>query len=91
MINVNGVQPAGSAGAVEPVGKAMSAPPAAASQGVSDVVEISLAARLTAKLQEAPAIRADLVAKVKAEIASGVYETPERLDVAVDRLLKDIL
>jgi len=91
MINVNGVQPAGGAGAVEPVGKAISANPAAPSQGIADVVEISQAAQLTAKLQATPAIRADLVEKVKAEIAAGTYETPERLQVAVDRLLKDLL
>ena len=91
MINVNGVQPAGGAGAIEPVGRAISANPAAPSQGVSDVVEISLAARLTAKLQETPAIRADLVERVKAEIASGAYETPERIQIAVERLLKDLL
>lgn len=91
MINVNAVQSAGGAGSIEPVGKAISANPGAPSQGVSDVVEISLAARLTAKLQEAPAIRADLVARVKAEIASGAYETPERLQIAADRLLKDVL
>jgi negative regulator of flagellin synthesis FlgM len=91
MTNVNGVLPPGAPGAVEPVGKMSIAVPAGPSQGISDVVEISMAAQLAAKLQEVPAVRADLVAQVKAEIAAGTYETPERLDVTADRLLKDLL
>lgn len=35
-------------------------------------------------------IRADRVAQVKAEIASGVYETDAKLDAAVERLLDEI-
>jgi negative regulator of flagellin synthesis FlgM len=90
-MNVNGVTPTGPAGAVEPVGKAIGVGQATQPQAVTDMVEISLAAKLAAKLQEIPDVRADLVAKVKAEIAAGTYETPERLEVAIDRLLNDIL
>jgi hypothetical protein len=32
--------------------------------------------------------RADLVARVRREIAAGTYETPEKLDVALERLLE---
>ncbi len=35
-------------------------------------------------------IRADRVAEVRAEIASGVYETDAKLDAAVERLLDQI-
>ncbi len=35
-------------------------------------------------------IRADRVAQVRAEIASGVYETDAKLDAAVERLLDQI-
>ena len=31
-------------------------------------------------------IRQELVARVRAEIAAGTYETPEKLAIAVDRL-----
>ncbi len=55
---------------------------------VADVVEISTAAMLAAKIHEVPEIRAELVARVKAEIQAGTYETPERLDAAIDGLLK---
>jgi negative regulator of flagellin synthesis FlgM len=32
-------------------------------------------------------IRFDLVNRIKAEIASGTYETPDKMDIAVDRLI----
>ena len=32
-------------------------------------------------------IRADLVARVRREIAAGTYDTPEKLALALDRLL----
>ena len=90
MINVNGVQPAGAAGGVEPVGKALDVAQAAQAQGASDVVEISLVAKLAAKLQEVPEVRADLVARAKEEIAAGNFETPQRIDAAVEKLLSDL-
>jgi len=34
-----------------------------------------------------PAIRTELVARVRREIAAGTYETPARLDAALERLL----
>ena len=72
------------------MGKAISATPAGPAAGVSDVMEISLVAQLVAKLHEMPSASADLVARVKADLAAGTYETPEKLDVAIDRLMKDI-
>ena len=37
-----------------------------------------------------PEIRMDKVEKVRQAIAQGTYETPEKIDVAVDRILKDL-
>jgi hypothetical protein len=34
-----------------------------------------------------PEIRVELVARVRREIAEGVYETPEKLEMALARLL----
>ena len=33
-------------------------------------------------------IRHDLVERVRGEIAAGVYDTPEKMDIAMDRLLR---
>jgi hypothetical protein len=35
-----------------------------------------------------PAIRHELVARVRREIEAGTYETPEKLDAALARLLE---
>ena len=37
-----------------------------------------------------PDIRADLVRRVRREIAAGTYETPEKLAAALDRLLEEL-
>ncbi len=42
------------------------------------------------KAREMPEVRRDLVDRVRAEIDAGQYETPEKLDAAVDRLLEDL-
>jgi len=55
-----------------------------------DVIEISVAARLAAQLAEMPEVRKDLVARIKAEIRDGTYETEEKLQVAVKRLMEEL-
>ena len=36
-------------------------------------------------------VRHELVERVKAEIAAGEYETPEPLEIAIDRLTEQLL
>jgi len=55
-----------------------------------DQLDISEAAQLMSQAQDLPDIREDLVARVRSEIASGSYETPERMDMALERLLDEI-
>jgi hypothetical protein len=59
-------------------------PPAAR----SDSVELSDAARRHA---EAAPVREGLVSRVRAEIARDTYLTEEKLDAAIDALLRDAL
>ncbi len=42
------------------------------------------------KLQQLPAVREDLVARVRAQIASGGYDSEERLNAAMDEMMKDV-
>ncbi|MEM6393243.1 MAG: flagellar biosynthesis anti-sigma factor FlgM [Planctomycetota bacterium] len=56
----------------------------------SDRAEFSDAARFLAQLNDVPDIREDLVSSVKSAIDKGAYESPEKLDIAVDRLLDDL-
>lgn len=41
------------------------------------------------KAKSLPAVREELVARVKAEIDAGTYETPEKLDIAIERLIDE--
>jgi negative regulator of flagellin synthesis FlgM len=53
-------------------------------------VEVSALAQSLSRLNTDPPVRQDLIDRVRAEIEAGVYDTPERLDRAVDRLLAEI-
>jgi len=90
--NVNGVQGPAAARPIEP---ACAVPPGAAPvqqpPGISDVVEISQVARLAEMIQQIPDVRVDLVQRIKAEIAAGVYETSERLEIAINNLMDELL
>jgi negative regulator of flagellin synthesis FlgM len=63
-------------------------PPASAAP--TDSVEISEAARQAADMQSADGVRWDRVESVRQQIADGTYETPEKLGIALDRLLDQI-
>lgn len=56
----------------------------------SDSVELSSAAQILGKLKGPQGVRSDLIAQVKAEIAAGTYETPEKLDIALAGLAEDL-
>ncbi len=62
---------------------------AAGSAGVSDKLELSGISHLFQSLKS-NGIRADKVSAVRAQIDAGTYETDDKLNVAVDRLLDDI-
>lgn len=90
MSYIDGIQPISGPRAIQP-SNAITASQAQSPMGeISDVVEISTTSILAARVHEIPDVRADLVARVKDEIAAGVYETEERIDVAIDRLMEDM-
>ncbi len=60
----------------------------AASAG--DQLDISEAGELAARFAEIPDIRQDRVAALRTAIESGMYETEEKLSVALDRMLDEI-
>ena len=66
-----------------------STPPPAPTRG-SDRAEFSNAAQLLSKLGELPEVRQDLIARVKAEIDAGTYETDEKIDAAIEALREDL-
>lgn len=56
----------------------------------SDRVELSDHVRLLDRLRQMPNVRTDLVNAVRRAVADGTYETPEKLEVAVARLLEEL-
>ncbi len=56
----------------------------------ADQLDISREADFLSRVRELPEIRTDRVAEIKAQIENGAYETDEKLDLAVDRLLNEL-
>ncbi len=84
--HLHGSQPVGpphSSRASQPAGRPDATP-------ITDEVEISDAARLVDQVRQVPEIRQQRVDAIRAKIAEGTYETQDKLDVAVERLLDEI-
>jgi negative regulator of flagellin synthesis FlgM len=69
--------------------RAQPARTAGSAQGV-DQLDISNAAEVALQAADGGEIRFDRVNQLRAEIAAGTYETPEKLTMAVDRLFDEI-
>lgn len=55
-----------------------------------DEVEFSAAARMLDRIQHDPRVRAERLEQIRAAIVAGTYDTPEKLALAVERLLVEI-
>jgi negative regulator of flagellin synthesis FlgM len=53
----------------------------------TDCVEISPAAEAAIQAVESKGVRQDLVNSIRAQINAGTYDTPEKFDAALERLL----
>lgn len=92
-MDINGPGSVGGPGAirpgdVRPTGKVSPAP-----QGIElpvDEVEISSAAQMLEQLSSDPQVREARLAEIQAQIAAGTYETPEKLQAAVMRMLSEM-
>jgi negative regulator of flagellin synthesis FlgM len=57
---------------------------------IQDELHLSEAALRMEQIHEMPSIRQDRVAQIRAQLANGTYETPEKLNTALERLLDEI-
>lgn len=55
-----------------------------------DRVEVSDAARFLAKMNAMPEVRTDLINEVRSQIADGTYDTPEKMDLAIDSMIEEL-
>ncbi len=59
-------------------------------QAPRDQVEISPLAQMLDGINQLPEIRHERVEAIRSQIASGVYETPEKLELALDRMMDEM-
>jgi negative regulator of flagellin synthesis FlgM len=64
-----------------------SSPPASS---VGDRLDISEAGQIADRLADVPDIRAERVQELRSAILNGTYETEDKLNTAIDRLLDEI-
>jgi len=78
-----------------PVRPAQPTPPPTPSESTqpsqqTDEVEISSAGRMLDKIQQSGEVRTERLAQIKAAIEAGEYETPEKLEAALNRMMSQI-
>ena len=86
--NINGANPLSK---IAPPATAKTPAASAAAPAKADRVEISGAVQGYLKVLKANDVRTDKVADIKSRIEAGTYETDDKLDVAADKLLDDLL
>jgi len=92
-MEISGAGFVGGAGGIRPVqftGVPSAAPGVDPLHAPQDEVFISPAARLLQNQDVGAASRAERLAEIRAQISQGVYDTPEKLALAVDRLVQDL-
>ena len=67
------------------------AQPNARANATGDQFEISAAAEAAVQATETGDIRADLVNRVRNEIAAGTYDSPGKMEMAMERLFDDVV
>ncbi|NUQ62657.1 MAG: flagellar biosynthesis anti-sigma factor FlgM [Pirellulales bacterium] len=56
---------------------------------IHDELDISEAGRLVDQVRDVPEMRLDRIRQIRAEIAAGTYETDEKLEIALGRMLDE--
>jgi len=55
-----------------------------------DHVEISSLGQMLDSVHRMPEIRHERVEEIRRQIADGIYETPEKIEIALDRLMDEL-
>lgn len=74
---------------VRPVAEARPEAPAASTLSPKDTLEISKTSRASGSAAS-QSLRAERLAQIKASIEDGSYDTPERLEAALDRMFSHL-
>ena len=91
-MDVSGIRPTGGSSPVNPVRaptEVKSGEPASA-LAPKDEVEISSVGKMLDDISRTPGIREERIAQLKAEIEAGTYDTPEKMELALSRMLDQV-
>ena len=91
-MEVNGPNPIDNTNPIKPIKQPENIEKAAESSSVQpqDEVEISNAGKMLNKLNQSSELHSARLAQIKAEIEAGTYDTEEKLEAAMERLLGEI-
>lgn len=89
MEDVFGVQPREAAKGIKPASQLNPQACASASSNASQMSRNSRADKPAVKVRGNAPVRMYLIQRIRGEIATGTYETPERLDGTVERLMEE--
>ncbi len=60
-------------------------------KGLGDMVRLGMTARVSERIASLPKVRREKVLAVRRQLAEGKYPINERLNVALDKLLEDLI
>jgi negative regulator of flagellin synthesis FlgM len=92
-MEVRGLNSAGASAPVTRISPVQATGPTAATGPVAtprDEVEISSVGRMLDDASRIPGVREQRLEQIKAAIDAGTYETPEKLQIALDRMLEQL-
>ena len=93
---INGPGSVGSAFPIKPTRPATGVQPTsqpakpAATRPVTDQVDISPAGKMLDELNQSSEVRAERLAQIKSAIDAGTYDTPEKLEAALSKMLGQV-
>lgn len=88
-MQINGTGPVNNVPSVKPTGRAAGAQKTDATSSLNTTDELTLSSEAQA-ISSTSEVRLDKVNQIKQQIAAGTYETPEKLEAALDRLLDQL-
>lgn len=88
-MQINGTGPVNNLSSVKPASRPGNTPKAAEASAAGASDELTLSSEAQA-LTGGSDVRMEKVNQIKQQIAAGTYETPEKLDAALDRLLDQL-
>jgi negative regulator of flagellin synthesis FlgM len=93
LMDISGPGSVGGPGPIRPSDVRATGEVGSAPQGIeipADEVEFSAAAQMLERLSADPQVREARLQEIQAQIAAGTYETPEKLEAAIMRMLSEI-